>query len=46
MAWDLKEKILDSAHSSSREALIGGEIVFYAPRKRIVVEVRIFFLLI
>ena len=30
------KKILDSAHSSTREALIGGEIVFYAPRKGII----------
>lgn len=33
------KKILESAHSSAREALIGGETVFYAPRKGIVAEV-------
>lgn len=33
------KKILNSAQSSTREALIGGETVFYAPRKRIVAEV-------
>lgn len=33
------KKILNSAQSSTREALIGGETVFYAPRKGIVAEV-------
>lgn len=33
------KKILDSSQSSAREDLIGGETVFYAPRKGIVAEV-------
>jgi len=33
------KKILNSAQSSTRDALIGGETVFYAPRKGIVAEV-------